>query len=67
LALGISDVRAWLATLPPAALNEWMAYHSIEPWDVPREHWRDVGRGASAEMLSPEESLKAFEKFIVVS
>jgi hypothetical protein len=33
--LGIADVRGWLETLEAGALDEWIAYYHLEPWDRP--------------------------------
>jgi hypothetical protein len=33
LKLGIFDVRAWLDSMEPGALDEWIAYYQAEPWD----------------------------------
>ena len=42
--LGIWDVRPWLESLAPGALDAWWAYYQLEPWDMPRECWPDMDR-----------------------
>lgn len=60
LQLGIDDPIAWMDNTPPWLLNAWMAYYTLEPWEV----GSDPDEEKEKKMVSPEEAFNRLQLMV---